>query len=74
MLLFKNSQLVVPLDLFNYLSYWAAIQSSVVPSVRVTATWLLNNVYFGLEVSVCVCVCVCVCVWCAGTATQPGHL
>lgn len=51
MLLLYNSQLVVPPDLFAYLNYWAAIQSSQVPSVQSTAAWLNNNVYFGLSVS-----------------------
>ncbi len=51
-LLLHTCQLVVPPDLFSYLSYWAAIQSSNVPSVRATSDWLKSNVYFALTVSV----------------------
>lgn len=50
MLVIENTNLIIPPDLFEFLSYWAAIQASQVPSVRREADWMRDNTYFALQV------------------------
>jgi hypothetical protein len=43
--------LVVPRDLFNYLSYWAGMQTNSIPFFRDQAAWLRSNVYFAQSIA-----------------------
>lgn len=44
-------RLIVPQDLFIYLSYWAGIQTSPIPVVQAQADWLKDNIYFAQQVA-----------------------
>jgi len=51
MLTMMGVSLVVPHDLFSYLSYWAGMQTSNIPLFRDQAEWLKGNVYFAQAIA-----------------------